>query len=134
MGETERGAESAIKEHQEQLQKTNLEAKHPQEKEGPMVPRIRKITGTRSGLGWVIALIIILLFGGARGESYRKQVSFPEYFLVFLDRCLGSSFGFFHQVCPEWAADPQVVGSCRCLPCLLMLFRVDIGVAFEVVK
>ena len=33
-----------------------------------MVPRTRKTTGTRTGIGWAIALFVMLPFGVARGE------------------------------------------------------------------
>ena len=34
------------------MRKTNLDAKPFRGKEGPMVPRTRKTTGTRTGIGW----------------------------------------------------------------------------------
>ena len=47
--ETERGAEAAIKHHQERFRKTNMEPKPIREKEGPMVTRIRKTRGPEPG-------------------------------------------------------------------------------------
>ena len=66
--ETDQWAEADINNHQEKLRHKNLESKQTREKEGPMVPRTRTTTGTRTGIGWAIALFLKLLFAVARGE------------------------------------------------------------------